>query len=137
MQMITIAGNLGNDAELRSSQKGDAFAAFSVGVSKGRDTPTTWYRCTLWGKRGETLAQYLTKGSKITVVGEFQARAWEKDGKSGTSLEIRVSEIALQGGDSGGGQRRQGNSYGPQGNAWREAPEDPHARFGGDEDLPF
>ena len=138
MQVITIAGNLGNDAELKSSTKGDSFAAFSVAVSKGKDSPTTWFRCSLWGKRGESLAQYLTKGAKVTVVGEFQAREWEKDGKRGTSLEVRVSDIALQGGaQASGSPRREPTSYGPSGNAGRSAPEDPHASFGGDDDIPF
>ena len=135
MQIITIAGRLGNDAELRSSTKGDSFAAFSVAVSKGKDSPTTWFRCSLWGKRGESLSQYLTKGTSVAVVGEFQAREWEKDGKKGTSLEIRVSEIDLLGGgekrESGG---RSETRQAPRGTDWSNAGPD---NFSDDSGIPF
>ena len=134
MQVITIAGRLGNDAELKSSTKGDSFAAFSVAVSKGKDGPTTWFRCSLWGKRGESLSQYLTKGTSVAVVGEFQAREWEKDGKKGTSLEIRVSEIDLLGGgekrESGGRSEPRATSRGTD---WSNAGPDDFRS----EDLPF
>ncbi len=99
MQIITIAGNIGGDAEVKQTQKGDAYAAFSVGVSKGRDSDTTWYRVALFGVRGEKLAQYLTKGSKVTVIGELNARLYDdKTGAKKLSLDVRASEVALQGG---------------------------------------
>lgn len=100
MKQITIAGNIGKSAEIRRTQNGDAVAGFSVAVSRGRDDPTTWFDCSLWGKRAETLAQYLTKGSKVTVCGEFSTR--EHDGK--TYLQVKVSDVALQGGGQQGGQ---------------------------------
>jgi single-stranded DNA-binding protein len=34
MKQIVIAGNIGKDAELRSTQSGDQVAGFSVGVEK-------------------------------------------------------------------------------------------------------
>lgn len=108
MKIITIAGNIGKDAELRTTGKGDKVAGFNVAVSEGRDSETTWFSCSLWGNRGEKLAQYLTKGSKVTVTGALTIR--EKDGK--TYLGCRVSEIALQGrsDNSGNSNRREEES---------------------------
>lgn len=106
MNVITIAGNLGKDAELRHTQTGDAVASFSVADSMGRDKPTTWWKCSLWGKRAEVLSQYLTKGSRVTVTGSATERKWtDKDGQERVTLEIRVNDIALQGG--GDGESRQ------------------------------
>jgi single-strand DNA-binding protein len=92
MQIVTIAGNIGRDSELRRTQKGDEVAGFTVAVSKGKDQPTTWWDCSLWGARAEKLAPYIRKGGKVTVTGEFSTR--EHEGK--TYLQIRVSDIALQ-----------------------------------------
>lgn len=105
MQSITIAGRIGRDAELRNTQNGDAVCGFTVAVDtrQGRDKVTNWWRVSLWGKRGEALAQYLTKGASVTVQGEFSLG--EYDGKP--QLNIRANEIALQGGRSDGGQRDQ------------------------------
>ena len=102
MQTITVAGRLGRDAELRRTQSGDAVCSFTVAVDQrdGRDKSTNWWRVSLWGKRGEALAPYLLKGASVTVVGEFSLSEYE--GKP--QLNIRASEIALQGG-RGDGER--------------------------------
>lgn len=103
MNIITIAGTLGKDAELRHLSSGDAVCSFSVADSAGRDKPTIWWNCSLFGKRAEALQQYLTKGQKVTVAGTVSEREWtDRDGQQRKSMEVRVSEIALQ------GQRQEG-----------------------------
>jgi single-strand DNA-binding protein len=99
MNNITIAGGLGRDAELKYLNNGDPICNFSVADSQGRDKGTIWWNCTLFGKRGEALAQYLTKGQSVTVVGSVTEREWQdKEGNKRKSMDVRVSEIALQGG---------------------------------------
>lgn len=99
MNVITIAGGLGRDAELKYLNSGDAVCNFSVADSQGRDKPTIWWNCTLFGKRGESLSQYLTKGQSVTVSGTITEREWtDKDGAKRKSMDVRVNEIALQGG---------------------------------------
>ena len=102
MQTITIAGRVGRDAETRSTQNGDSVTGFTVAVDQrnGRDKTTNWWRVSLWGKRGDALAQYLTKGASVTVCGEFSLG--EYDGKP--QLNIRANGIALQGGRGDGSQ---------------------------------
>ncbi len=109
MKQITISGGLTRDAVLRRTQQGDPILGFSVGVSEGRDKPSTYFDCSLFGKRGEALEPHLKKASKVTVCGDFSTR--EHEGK--TYLQIRVSEITLQGGGKGGeDDRPQGQSGG-------------------------
>ena len=99
MNSITIAGGLGRDAELKYLNNGDPICNFSVADSQGRDKPTIWWNCTLYGKRAEALSQYLTKGQSVTVVGSVNEREWQdKEGNKRKSMDVRVSEIALQGG---------------------------------------
>jgi single-strand DNA-binding protein len=98
MNNLTIAGQLGRDAELRFLPNGDPVAAFSVADSQGRDKPTIWWRCSLYGKRAESLAPYLVKGQSVTVSGTVTEREYEKDGAKQKATEIRVNDVALQGG---------------------------------------
>ena len=99
MNSITIAGGLGRDAEVKYLNNGDPICNFSVADSQGRDKPTIWWNCTLYGKRAEALSQYLTKGQSVTVVGTVTEREWQdKEGAKRKSMDVRVSEIALQGG---------------------------------------
>lgn len=102
MNIITVAGNIGKDAEIRVTPQGESVAAFSVADSQGKDKPTIWWRCNLWGKRADSLAQYLTKGSKVTVSGQVTEREYtDKNGQQRKAMEVRVIDVALQGGGEG------------------------------------
>ena len=114
MKAITIAGNIGKDAEVRSTQGGDKVTGWTVAVEDrtGKEKGTLWFDCTLWGKRGESLAQYLTKGSKVCVSGELSTR--EHNGK--TYLTIRAEQVSLMGGKpEGQREERQSDGYGAGG----------------------
>lgn len=109
MNVITVAGNLGRDAELRHAPSGDAVCQFSVADNQGKDKEAIWWRCNLWGKRAEALSQYLTRGTSVTVSGSVSERKWtDKDGQERVSMEIRVAEVALQGSREGGGRNDDG-----------------------------
>jgi len=106
MNNITVAGQLGRDAELRSLPDGTQVLTFSVADSQGRDKPTIWWNCQLFGKRAGSLHQYLVKGQSVTVSGNVSEREWKtKEGEPKKSMEIRVNDVALQ-----GGQRQQSES---------------------------
>lgn len=101
MKAITIAGNLGKDAVVRTTPNGDKVAGFGVAVEErnGQDKRTIWFDCSLWGKRGEALANYLTKGTRVCVSGTLSTR--EHEGK--TYLTVSAHEVTLM----GGGERRE------------------------------
>lgn len=131
---IIIPGRIGKDAETK--QVGDTTVTkFSVADDnhvKGEKV-TTWWECSMWGPRGEKLAQYLTKGSAVTVVGTASFRQYEKDGQSRVSAECRVGEITLLGkGEAGTGQQRQASAK-PSPAPLKVSPDD--VPF--DDDIPF
>lgn len=99
MNSITITGNLGKDCESRFLPDGTAVTTFSVADSQGRDKPSIWWSASLFGKRAESLAPYLTKGQTVTVIGNVTEREWnDKDGHKRKSMDVRVNDLALQGG---------------------------------------
>lgn len=114
--MITgvVAGNLGADAETHDA--GDTtvtnFSVASNSKVKGEKV-TTWVRCALWGKRGEALAEYLTKGTKVTVVGTLELEIYNDK----PQLNLRVDQLELM---SGGGRD---DSASPKGNGGRRKSE--------------
>jgi len=103
MKAITIAGNIGRDATTRQTQGGDAVTGFSVAVEErtGRDKRTVWFDVSIWGRRGEALAPYLTKGSRVAVSGDLSTR--EHEGK--TYLTVRAEQVTLMGGKPEGPPR--------------------------------
>lgn len=100
MSFLTITGRLGRDAELRTTQSGTKVLGFSVAdnIGYGDNKTTQWVKCALFGKRGESLAPHLKKGSLVEVCGKAKVNSYE--GKKGFQAEIEVSvlEINLHGG---------------------------------------
>lgn len=94
MQIITLTGNVGKDPEQRSTQGGDSVTSFSVAVRQGfkRDAASVWFRCSVWGKRGDTIRDHLRKGSKVTVVGELTIGEYQ--GKA--QYDVRVNDVDWQ-----------------------------------------
>lgn len=99
MQIITITGRLGKDAEQKQTRGGDDVTSFSVAVDQGygQNKSSNWFRVSLWGKRGASLAPYLLKGAQLTVVGELTIGEYQ--GKP--QFDVRAHDVALQGGRQG------------------------------------
>jgi single-strand DNA-binding protein len=100
MNNLSATGNIGGDAEVRHTADGTIITSWSVAVSSGygKNEKTNWVRCSLFGKRGETLAQYLKKGTQVGVNGEISLNEFEaKDGSIKTTLELNVSNVTLLG----------------------------------------
>lgn len=99
MNSITVAGQLGRDSELKTIKSGEQVLSFSVADSQGREKPTIWWLCQLWGRRAASLQQYLVKGQAVTVSGNVTMREYtDKDGTPKQSMDVRVQDVALQGG---------------------------------------
>lgn len=100
MNSWSFTGNLGGDAETRFTQNGDAIVSFSVGVKSGygEKASATWARCSMFGKRGQAVADYLVKGQLVGIVGELTIREYQtKSGETKTSADVRVNDLTLLG----------------------------------------
>ncbi len=132
-QQITLVGNLGQDPEMRYTPSGVPVTSFSLAVNKRwtnqegqQQDKTTWFRVTTWRKQAEVVSQYLTKGSRVLVVGEVdEARPWtDRDGNNRASLEVTANQVRFMsgrnedtggsygGGDNGGGSNSDSNDGG-------------------------
>lgn len=115
-----IVGNVGQDPEVRFLPSGDPVANFSLATSEQwtdkqsgqKQEKTEWHKCTAFGKLAEIIQQYVKKGSRLYVEGSLQTRKWQaQDGSDRYSTEIKVRDMQMlggnEGGQPGGGQKRQ------------------------------
>ena len=98
MNKLILIGNLTRDPELRSTQSGVSVCSFTIAVdrrfSQGGEKQTDYFRVNVWRKLGETCQKYLTKGKKVAVVGELQARTYQdKAGNTKLSLDVQADEV--------------------------------------------
>ena len=115
LNRVILIGRLTRDAELKYTNTGSAICKFSVAVNRRRKSGDNWvdeanfFDVAAWGKMGETLNQYLTKGKQVAVEGELRQNRWEQDGQPRSKVEIFAMNIQLLGGardsSSGGGGR--------------------------------
>ena len=101
--IITLAGNLAADPELRFTPSGAAVANFRV-LSTPRtfdrqknefvDGDTLAMNCSIWREAAENVAESLTKGTRVIVQGRLVQRSYEdRDGQKRTVVELQVDEI--------------------------------------------
>jgi single stranded DNA-binding protein len=104
MNLGIFSGYLGRDAEIKPGPSGDNVANFSVACNTGtKEKPSTlWVDCALWGKRADSLAQYLLKGTAITVSGKVNCRHWiGKDGQAASAITCRIEDLTFGGKSAG------------------------------------
>lgn len=97
MNLLTIAGHLGADPEVRFTTTGQKVITLRVATKsrkKGSDV-TIWWRVTIWGEQFDKMMPYLKKGSSIIVVGEFHQPEifTDKEGKPQISLSMTASNL--------------------------------------------
>lgn len=84
LNKVMIIGNLTRDPELRVTPKGTAICQFSLAVNRkfktesgGEQEEVTYVDIEAWGKAGETIAKYCTKGKPLFVEGRLKLDQWE------------------------------------------------------------
>lgn len=108
INVICASGNIGKDAEQRWTPNQKCIASFSLPVRQGygEREKTSWVKCMLFGTKAEKLPQYLTKGTKVTVTGEFVMEEWtDQNGGKRSQPVIIVMDIDF--GSSGNKQAAQ------------------------------
>lgn len=115
LNKVMLLGNLGADPELKMTQGGQAVLKLRLATTEtyldknqSRQERTEWHSVTMWGKRGEALAKFLTKGERIFVEGSLRTSSYEKNGEKRYSTEINASNIILAGRGKGAGEEMGG-----------------------------
>jgi single-strand DNA-binding protein len=62
-------------------------------TSSWTNGPTNWYTVTAFRSLAANVHKSLKKGDRIVVTGRVRIRAWERDGRGGTSVEIDADGI--------------------------------------------
>ena len=153
LNKVLLIGNLGKDPELRYTPDGLAILRFSIAKAEyfndkagSKNERTTWHNIVVFGKMGQSIANYLNKGKQVFIEGKINNRSYDdKEGNKKYITEIVATNIVLLGAKGGagsgaeaaeeGGGRAESNNYAPQsGNV--------ESGYGGagsqdDDDIPF
>ena len=116
MNLFIFTGNLGKDAEIKTTSTGTQVMTFSVAVKSGYgdNAKTNWINCAMFGKRTEgQLINYLKKGTQVAISGEYELKEWQgQDGTQNKMPSVRVNELDLIGGKSDSAPQQQQSGFG-------------------------
>lgn len=101
MLKATVVGNIGSEPQMQFTPNGHGLLRFSVASNYRTKGPggewkdaTEWVRVAVFGKRAETLSQYLVKGTRVYVDGRLEARPWtDRSGNVQAGLELTASDV--------------------------------------------
>lgn len=132
MIKLQVIGHLGKDAVV-NNVNGKTVINFSVAHSEKikdaqgiQSDKTIWVECAYWTEK-TAVAPYLKKGSQVYAEGNGDLRNYTtQDGRTGTSLSLRVQTVQLLGsknddGSNSGGSNYQSNPQ-PQAQSYNTAP---------------
>lgn len=103
MNLCVLMGRLTRDPEVRRTGGDRVFCKFGIAVDrdfapKGQEKKTDFFNCTAWGKTGEFVGKYFTKGRMILVIGRIQIGEWtDQEGNRRTAPEIVVDNAKFTG----------------------------------------
>lgn len=127
MKIIGLA-RLGRDAELRYLPSGECVANLALAYNYGKKggdgkKPTQWLDASLWGKRAESLEEYLVQGQQFLVeVRDVHIETYQKgDGGTGTKLVGTIDDLEF----AGPPPQSQGNTQQRQAPQRQQAPAQP------------
>ena len=151
---VMLVGRLTRDAELQYTNSGYALCKFSIAVNRRKKQGEEWvdevnyFDINIWGRRGESLNSYLTKGAQVAIEGHLKQDRWEKDGIKRSKVTIEADNIQLLGGKPQG-QPTGHNQHGSMANQGYDGPPNAGNEFHGytppvggkkddyEDDIPF
>ena len=112
MNKVILIGRLTKDPELNyTAGTGTAVCRFSIAVTRPfKKDETDFINCVAFGKTGETIAQYLTKGRQLAIVGNIRTGSYDaKDGTKRYTTDINVESFEFIG--QGKQEQKEDNSF--------------------------
>lgn len=101
LNKVMLIGNIGAKPEIRTTQKGDKVASFTIATNESwkdqqgqQQTRTEWHKIVIFGGLTQIVENYLDKGSKIYIEGQLRTRKWQnQQGQDQYTTEVVLTQF--------------------------------------------
>jgi len=114
---VFVIGRLTKDPEVKYTTGGTAKMEISIAVNRSVKEGDSWvlrpsyFDVEYWGKRAESINQYLHKGKQIGITGYLDQKRWTTpEGQNRSKIVIVAMDIELIGGEKQEGHPQQSKS---------------------------
>lgn len=150
MNRVNLCGRITRDIELKTTQSGKKYIQFTIACDNGKDKEgnkleADFVNCVAWERRAEVIAEYVKKGDRFLVAGQFKTDKYETDsGENRYRSYVLVREYEFIESKKDGFVPTEPNdlNYEDEENNAKVEENDPFKDFGesveiSEEDLPF
>ena len=102
LNKVMLIGNLTRTPEVKYLPSGKAVSEFGMAINESytkdgeKNETTTFVDLTAWGRVGEIIAQYCSKGSPLFVEGKLKLDQWENnEGQKRSKMSVTVLSMQL------------------------------------------
>ncbi|RKL68381.1 single-stranded DNA-binding protein [Salipaludibacillus neizhouensis] len=101
LNQLTLIGRIAKDPKLQTTREGGSYTRFTLAVrrpfkNQSGNYDTDFIPCVTWGKLSETIVDYCTKGSLVSLNGRIHMRTQELENqKRITSPEIIADNVVF------------------------------------------
>ncbi len=99
---IQAIGNVATEIRFNTTPEGIPVASFRLAATERKfdretsrwvDGEVNWYTVSCWRALAENVANSVQKGDPVVVIGRLNVRTWERDERSGTSVDITADIV--------------------------------------------
>lgn len=99
---IQAIGNVATEIRVNTTPEGIPVASFRLAATERKfdretsrwvDGEVNWYTVSCWRALAENVANSVQKGDPVVVIGRLNVRTWERDERSGTSVDITADIV--------------------------------------------
>jgi single-strand DNA-binding protein len=101
LNSVQLMGNLVKDPELRTTPNGQSVCSVTLALNSSYKSGEEWKEktdfidVTIWGRQGEAVSKYLTKGQQLIVEGRLNQRTWEVDGQKRSKVDVVAKDFVF------------------------------------------
>ena len=81
MNSVVLVGRVGQDPEIKYFESGKSRTTFSIAVdrwnAKTKQREADWFNIQLWDKKAESAAEWIKKGSMVSIEGRISISKWQ------------------------------------------------------------
>ena len=104
LNKVFLIGNLTRDPELRYTPSGTPICEFGLAVNRSYRTrdgeqrdETCFVNVSMWGRRGEVISEYFSKGTPILIEGRLKFDTWETAEGRRSKLSVVAENFEFMG----------------------------------------
>ena len=132
---VVLLGRLTKEPELRYAPgTGTAVCRFTLAVQRAfKKDEADFINCVAFGKNGETIAQYITKGRQIAITGSIRTDSYDaKDGTKRYTTDVIVETFEFV-----ESKKKETNEFDKQANNFPDPFTKEHEEPVFEDDMPF